>query len=120
MTNWLPTIVAGDGPYYARLADAIETAVDDGVLAPGARLPPQRNLAFVLGVTIGTIGRAYALLRERGLVSGEVGRGTYILDQGRGQADRPSLAFSSFGGTRLTDAPPGKLRMDTTAAPDLG
>ena len=120
MTNWLPKLPEGDGPYYARLADAIEQAVDEGSLAPGARLPPQRNLAYDLGVTIGTIGRAYALLRERGLVSGEVGRGTYILDQAVEPGDRPASAFSTFGGTRVTDAPPGKLRMDTTAAPDLG
>ncbi|MGO4843753.1 GntR family transcriptional regulator, partial [Rhizobiaceae sp. 2RAB30] len=59
----------------------IESDIGEGVLQGGAKLPPQRDLAYDIGVTIGTVGRAYALLRERGLVSGEVGRGTYVLDR---------------------------------------
>lgn len=78
MTNWLPDITEGDGPIYLRLADSIEGAISDGTLQAGSKLPPQRNLAYDLGVTIGTISRAYALIHERGLVSGEVGRGTYV------------------------------------------
>ncbi len=65
-------------PRYIALVDAFETAIADGRLATGARLPPQRNLAFDLGVTIGTVGRAYDLLSQRGLVRGEVGRGTFV------------------------------------------
>ncbi len=79
MTNWLPDVSTGSGPLYLRLADRIETDITKGFLPPGAKLPPQRDLAYDIGVTIGTIGRAYALVRERGLVSGEVGRGTFVL-----------------------------------------
>jgi DNA-binding transcriptional MocR family regulator len=43
-------------------------------------LPPQRDLAWKLKVTVGTIARAYTEAARRGLVSGEVGRGTYVLD----------------------------------------
>ena len=50
-----------------------------GRLAPDERLPPQRDLAFRLAVTVGTVGRAYDLLAQRGLVRGEVGRGTFVL-----------------------------------------
>ncbi|WP_152045665.1 aminotransferase-like domain-containing protein [Aureimonas psammosilenae] len=111
----------GEGPYYTRLADALETAIEAGDLARGEKLPPQRDLAYDLGVTIGTIGRAYTLLRERGLVSGEVGRGTYVLERSGGVSQEASDSFSRhYAGTRYPDAPPGKLRMDTTAAPDLG
>ena len=73
MTNWLPDVSTGSGPLYMRLADSIETDITKGILPAGAKLPPQRDLAYDIGVTIGTIGRAYALVRERGLVSGEVG-----------------------------------------------
>lgn len=79
MTIWLPDLSTGSGPLYLRLAERIESDIDSGVLASGSKLPPQRDLAYDIGVTIGTVGRAYALLRERGLVSGEVGRGTYVL-----------------------------------------
>ena len=78
MTIWSPTPRNGDGPFFVRLADGIEAAIAEGTLADGAKLPPQRDLAYDLGVTVGTVGRAYALLRERGLASGEVGRGTYV------------------------------------------
>ncbi|MEK0085626.1 PLP-dependent aminotransferase family protein [Benzoatithermus flavus] len=69
------------GPVYRALADALSDAIAEGRLAPGARLPPQRDLAFRLDVTVGTVGRAYELLAQRGLVRGEVGRGTYVLGQ---------------------------------------
>lgn len=67
------------GPAYRALADALNDAIDQGRLGHGERLPPQRDLAFRLAVTVGTVGRAYDLLAQRGLVRGEVGRGTYVL-----------------------------------------
>jgi DNA-binding transcriptional MocR family regulator len=60
------------------LVDALAHEVAEGRLPEGTRLPPQRDLAYRLGVTVGTISRAYALAAERGLVTGEVGRGTFI------------------------------------------
>ncbi|EAV45184.1 probable transcriptional regulator protein, GntR family protein [Roseibium aggregatum IAM 12614] len=79
MTNWHPEIPEGQGPLYIRLADRIAEDIATGALGAGSKLPPQRDLAYDLGVTVGTIGRAYALIRQRGLVSGEVGRGTFVL-----------------------------------------
>ncbi|KQT60562.1 MULTISPECIES: PLP-dependent aminotransferase family protein [unclassified Aureimonas] len=121
MTSWFPTPSEGPGPFYRRLADAIEQAIGDGTLPPDSKLPPQRDLAFDLKVTIGTIGRAYAMLRERGLVAGEVGRGTYVL--GHSQA-APGATVDTFSanlqGTRLAEVPADKLRFDTTAAPEVG
>ncbi|SKA12964.1 PLP-dependent aminotransferase family protein [Consotaella salsifontis] len=121
MTSLLFQPVEGDGPYYVRLADAIAVAITEGKIAAGQKLPPQRNLAFDLGVTIGTIGRTYTLLHQRGLVSGEVGRGTYVAppksDPVRGSGQAPSFEFS---GTRFHEPPEDKLRLDTTAAPDIG
>lgn len=81
MTNWLPNIKNSPGPLYIAIADAIENDIQDGVLPIGTKLPPQRNVAYDIGVTIGTISRGYALACERGLISGEVGRGTYVLDK---------------------------------------
>ncbi len=122
MTSWMPDVSAGTGPLYLRIADQIEQAIERGALPGGTKLPPQRNLAFDIGVTIGTIGRAYALVRERGLVSGEVGRGTYVLDRKTEVPAPVSVASerTSFGGTRLIDPPSGKIRFDSTGAPDVG
>ncbi len=79
-----------------------------------------RDLAYDLKVTIGTITRAYALLRERGLVSGEVGRGTYGRADGVRHPPPPIPVTSALGGTRALVPPTGKLRFDTTAAVDVG
>lgn len=79
MTNWLPNIEKTNQPLYIGIADAIEAGISDGELPSGTKLPPLRNIAYDIGVTVGTVSRAYALACERGLVSGEVGRGTYVL-----------------------------------------
>ena len=78
MTMWLPGLDARPGPRYRALVDALAEDVAEGRLPAGTRLPPQRDLAYRLGVTIGTVSRAYALAAERGLVTGEVGRGTFV------------------------------------------
>ena len=120
MTNWLPDLATGSGPLYMRLADRIETDIAGGLLPPGTKLPPQRDLAFDIGVTIGTIGRAYALVRERGLVSGEVGRGTFVLGRDAEPDNSSAAVPQQIAGTRAPDAVPGKLVMDSTSAPDVG
>jgi DNA-binding transcriptional MocR family regulator len=121
VTNWIPDIESRQGPLYVRIADCAEADIKTGKLVADTKLPPQRDLAYDLGVTIGTITRAYALLRERGLVSGEVGRGTYVQPGRAANENRTNDPITvNFGGTRLMSPPPGKLRFDTTAAPDVG
>lgn len=66
------------GPKYRAIAAALAEAISEGTLAPGDKLPTQRDLAWQLGVTVGTVSRAYAEIERRGLLSGEIGRGTYV------------------------------------------
>ncbi len=75
---WTPDIGRVEGPRYLALASAITEAIDSGALRPGAQLPPQRELAQRLNVTVGTVGRAYNIVKARQLVTGEVGRGTFV------------------------------------------
>ena len=77
MTIWVPTLDRSK-PLYLAIADAISSDVEGGSLAKGDRLPPQRDLAWKLGVTLGTVTRAYKEAELRGLLHGEVGRGSYI------------------------------------------
>jgi DNA-binding transcriptional MocR family regulator len=70
------------GVKYKRLAQALEAGILAGTLTAGAKLPPQRILADKLGVTIGTISRAYAELERMGLVLARVGGGTFVRQQG--------------------------------------
>src|SRR5688572_2812049 len=77
MTIWRPTLRKGL-PRYIAISRALAEDVGSGRLAPGAQLPTHRDLADALGVTVGTVSRAYAEAARRGLVSGEVGRGTFV------------------------------------------
>jgi DNA-binding transcriptional MocR family regulator len=77
MTIWQPDLDRSK-PLYIAIADAMLRDVEGGVLPEGSRLPPQRDLAWKLGVTLGTVTRAYKEAENRGLLEGEVGRGSYI------------------------------------------
>lgn len=76
---WTPTLPDTGQPRYLALVDAIAEAIERGELPVGARLPPQRRLAWALGLNPSTTQQAYREAATRHLVSGEVGRGTYVL-----------------------------------------
>jgi DNA-binding transcriptional MocR family regulator len=78
MTIWQPDLTRFAGPRYRAIAEALAADLRDGRLRPGDRLPTHRDLAWQLRVTVGTVSRAYAEAARRGLVDGEVGRGTFI------------------------------------------
>ena len=78
MTIWRPRIEKGAIPLYLGIANAVQDDLESGVLTAGTRLPTHRDLAQYLGVTVGTVSRAYAEAERRGLTSGEVGRGTFV------------------------------------------
>lgn len=71
------------GAKYKRLARALEGAILNGEIGAGTKLLPHRILADRLGVTIGTISRAYAELERMGLVAARVGDGTFVRQSGR-------------------------------------
>ena len=81
--TWTPALSQDDAPIYERLVRALADDVAAGVLAPGERLPPQRDLAFRLGLGVGTVTKAYAEAERRGLLAGHVGRGSFVAP-GRG------------------------------------
>lgn len=91
MAIWKPVLDGRPGTRAKALVDAIADDINAGVLKPGDKLPPQRNLAFDLGLSPNTVMRAYNEARRRGYVDGEVGRGTFIRIQTKtesaGQAD---------------------------------
>ncbi|RWM20555.1 MAG: PLP-dependent aminotransferase family protein [Mesorhizobium sp.] len=78
MTMWTPLKEPLTQPYFLSIADQIAGAVSSGALKPGEQLPPQRQLAYKLGVSLPTVSRAYEELARRGLVAGEIGRGTFV------------------------------------------
>lgn len=76
--RWLKRVAAAEGPIYRRLVSALAAAIREGELQAGDQLPPQRTVAALLDIDFTTVTRAYAAARERGLVEGAVGRGTFV------------------------------------------
>jgi GntR family transcriptional regulator len=65
-------------PLYEQVADYLAAQVEAGHLAPGQKLPAERDLADQWNVGYQTIRRAMEVLRERGLVVSRIGKGTFI------------------------------------------
>lgn len=80
-------------PLYRAVAQAIAEGIDQGELRPGGQLPTQRELARRLGIALTTVMRGYAEAERRGLVRGEVGRGTFV------RAGQPSAGNGAGEGT---------------------
>jgi DNA-binding transcriptional MocR family regulator len=78
MTIWPPQPGTLRRPAYRSLADTVMQAIEAGELNYGDRLPTHRNLAYDLGLSVQTVGRAYDELIRRGAIAGEVGRGTFV------------------------------------------
>ena len=63
-------------PAYRALADGLRLLIADGRIPPGARLPSERELTDVLGVSRTTVTSAYAELRDRGYLTSRRGSGS--------------------------------------------
>ncbi|HMC45371.1 MAG TPA: PLP-dependent aminotransferase family protein [Caballeronia sp.] len=63
---------------YKRLVKAIATDIESAALASGARLPPQREVAADLAISVQTVTNAYKELERQGLIRCEVGRGSFV------------------------------------------
>ena len=76
--SWVPDKNKLKRPYYLTLANALEADIVSGKLAAGTQLPPQRELADYLDLNFTTVTQAYNLCRERQLIYGVTGRGTFV------------------------------------------
>ena len=95
--SWRPQRSAfPEGPYYLALAALLERDIASGLLPPGTRLPPQRELADYLDLNFTTVTRAYDLCREKRLVYGVVGRGTFVASL-PGRAEGEGVGLLDFG-----------------------
>lgn len=105
MTMYTPNLDGRTGPKYRTIAEAMADDIRSGVLKSGDKLPTHRDLAYRLGVTVGTITRSYQELQRRGFTGGRVGSGTYVIDTIR---SRP-----------VFDTPPSPLLDMCGMQPDL-
>ncbi len=90
-TIWCPDLSQSTGPKYLSLVRALRDAVREGDLTEAQRLPTVRDLAWRLGMTPGTVARAYQIATQEGLLSGEVGRGTFVAARNGQPKAQPKL-----------------------------
>lgn len=69
-----------NGLLSRRIARDLELAIRSGELAPGSRMPAQRELATRMGVSRTALRDALALLEARGLLRSLPGSGTYVAE----------------------------------------
>lgn len=84
-------------PKYQRMVERLEEGITAGEWKPGERLPSNRELAVLFGVTIGTVSKAMSEAVRRGIVDTRVGSGTYIREPQAREERAPS------GGARTLD-----------------
>jgi len=86
-TIWHPQVDPAIKPKYKSVVQAIRDGIATGALKVDDKLPPVRELGWTLGMTPGTVARAYTILTDEGVLTAEVGRGTFVA----GQTPEPSL-----------------------------
>jgi GntR family transcriptional regulator len=66
---------------YRGIADDIAKRIELGEYTPGQELPSYPALAELYSVSRATAARAYAILKDRGLVVGAPGRGVFVAER---------------------------------------
>jgi 2-aminoadipate transaminase len=105
-----------DLPLYLQISNQIRQRINTGDLPVGAKLPPERRMAAMLGVNRTTIVSAYRELAADGLVEGHVGRGTVVADPDSGSGENSALMQIPWNHlfTSTTEVMNDPLLRDTT------
>ena len=77
LKNWAIELYSGI-PAYKQIANRLTSAMADGTLTNGDRLPTIRELHKILGVNPNTVAKAYRELTLKGLIDGQRGSGSFV------------------------------------------
>jgi 2-aminoadipate transaminase len=111
--NFLPSLSPdSEVPLYRQLFQQLATAIRSGKLGNGERLPATRELAGLLRLNRTTISAAYEMLEAEGLITGQVGRGSFVT---AGTPSEAGVSWTSFlaASDPVPHAPAGSLAATT-------
>jgi GntR family transcriptional regulator len=77
LKNWQIELHSGI-PVYKQIANRLTSAMADGTLVAGDRLPTIREVNQTLGVNPNTVAKAYRELALKGLIDGQRGFGSFV------------------------------------------
>lgn len=88
--------IGGKKPIYRQLLEQIENDIREGRLLPGSLLPSMNELADSLDISRETVKKSYGILRDRGFVVPQQGKGFYVADRDAGARPRILVLFDKF------------------------
>lgn len=117
---WQPCIQKTSSTHlYRQIVDCLASDIRSGTLRKGQRLPTVRSLADALGVTAGTINKAYADAAERGLVVKTQGKGTFVSGTKPTKMPLPTMVSGAPTSYDFTINQPAEMDLQSYFAPHL-
>lgn len=80
-------------PLFTRVAEQVERFIASNGLSPGDRLPGERELCALLGVSRTSVREALRSLQTRGVVVVRHGKGVFVAEPGEGDSALHRLAL---------------------------
>ncbi|MEM1075268.1 MAG: PLP-dependent aminotransferase family protein, partial [Pseudomonadota bacterium] len=119
-TIWQPELSEAIKPKYKAVISSIQSGIESGTLVQGEKLPPVRELAWTLGITPGTVARAYTVLTDSGTLQAEVGRGTFVATEQQDEIDDSPIEIDVIAHRTQEDDDPDNVNMFSPHLPCVG
>ena len=91
-------------PVYVQIADRLRNTIIKGEYAPGAQIPPVRQLAITAAVNPNTVQHAVSMLEDEGLLCPRGTMGCYVTEDAATLAAAKNTAARNLVGDFLRQA----------------
>lgn len=83
-------------PIYKQLVEQFEDAIRSGKLQPGEQVPSMNDFAMQMGISKETVKKTYGILREKGLLIPQQGKGFYVAEASEISKPRVLVLFDKL------------------------